>query len=86
MRGLERKLEKTANDFDELLEKIVQDYEDGAVDKADFAHVLLGVQRDKSVGFEVSRMSIKAILLVMENKKINRIDEFFFFVNNKLSS
>ncbi|KAJ4910482.1 Cytochrome P450 71A23 [Raphanus sativus] len=39
------------------------DYEDGAVDKADFAHVLLGVQRDKSVGFEVSRMSIKAILL-----------------------
>ncbi|KAF8106644.1 hypothetical protein N665_0136s0016 [Sinapis alba] len=61
--GLERKLEKTANDFDELLEKIVQDHEDGAGDKADFADVLLGVQRDKSVGFEVSRMSIKAIIL-----------------------
>ncbi|CAN6989344.1 hypothetical protein IGI04_002499 [Brassica rapa subsp. trilocularis] len=61
--GLEGKLEKTANDFDKLLEKIVQDHEDGAGDKADFADVLLGVQRDKSVGFEVSRMSIKAIIL-----------------------
>ncbi|CAF2074352.1 unnamed protein product [Brassica oleracea] len=61
--GLERQLEKTANDFDEILEKVVQDHEDGDGGKADFADVLLTLQRDKSVGFEVSRMSIKAIIL-----------------------
>ncbi|KAF3601846.1 hypothetical protein F2Q69_00035760 [Brassica cretica] len=54
--GLERKLEKTANDFDTLLEKIVQDHEDGAGDKADFADVLLGVQRDVMINlFAVGR-------------------------------
>lgn len=66
--GLDRQLAKTANDFDEILEKVVQDHEDGDGGKADFADVLLALQRDKSVGFEVSRMSIKAIILVMEKK------------------
>ncbi|KAG2240878.1 hypothetical protein Bca52824_097019 [Brassica carinata] len=61
--GLERQLEKTANDFDEILENVVQDHEDGDGGKADFADVLLALQKDKSVGFEVSRMSIKAIIL-----------------------
>nr|QWK52363.1 cytochrome P450 71A23 [Isatis tinctoria] len=61
--GLERQLEKTAKAFDNLLEKIVQDHEDGDGDKADFADVLLAVQRDKSVGFEIKRSSVKAIIL-----------------------
>ena len=78
--GLERQLEKTANDFDEILEKVVQDHEDGDGGKADFADVLLTLQRDKSVGFEVSRMSIKAIILVMERKK-NKLE---FTSNNVL--
>lgn len=66
--GLESRLEKTANDFDELLERVVQDHEDGDGHKTDFVDVLLGVQRDKSVGFEVDRLSIKAIVLVKGNK------------------
>ncbi|CAA7056477.1 unnamed protein product [Microthlaspi erraticum] len=61
--GLDAQLDKTANDFDELLEKIVQDHEDGDGDKADFADVLLAVQRENSAGFEINRLSIKAILL-----------------------
>ncbi|ESQ45730.1 hypothetical protein EUTSA_v10010323mg [Eutrema salsugineum] len=63
IRGLDSQLEKTAKDFDELLEKIVQDHEDGDGDKADFADVLLAVQKEKSVGFEINRLSIKAIIL-----------------------
>ncbi|KFK34123.1 hypothetical protein AALP_AA5G104300 [Arabis alpina] len=61
--GLEARLEKTANDFDELLERVVQDHEAGNVDKTDFVDVLLGVQKEKSIGFEVDRLSIKAIVL-----------------------
>ncbi|KAG2247698.1 hypothetical protein Bca52824_087326 [Brassica carinata] len=73
--GLERQLEKTANDFDEILEKVVQDHEDGDGGKADFADVLLTLQRDKSVGFEVSRMSIKAIILSTEDQTENNVPE-----------
>ncbi|EOA25729.1 hypothetical protein CARUB_v10019090mg [Capsella rubella] len=61
--GLEARLEKTANDFDKLLERIVQDHEDGDGNKADFVDVLLAVQRENSVGFEIDRSSIKAIIL-----------------------
>ncbi|CAA0385017.1 unnamed protein product [Arabidopsis thaliana] len=61
--GLEARLEKTANDFDKLLERIVQDHEDGDGDKTDFVDVLLAAQRDKSFGFDIDRLSIKAIVL-----------------------
>ncbi|XP_010426318.1 PREDICTED: cytochrome P450 71A23 [Camelina sativa] len=61
--GLEARLEKTANDFDKLLERIVQDHEDGDGNRMDFVDVLLAVQREKSVGFEIDRFSIKAIIL-----------------------
>ncbi|CAE6075484.1 unnamed protein product [Arabidopsis arenosa] len=61
--GLEARLEKTANDFDKLLERIVQDHEDGDGDKTDFVDVLLAAQREKSVGIEIDRLSIKAIVL-----------------------
>ena len=64
--GLEARLEKTANDFDKLLERIVQDHEDGDGDKTDFVDVLLAAQRDKSFGFDIDRLSIKAIVLVRE--------------------
>ncbi|VVB04757.1 unnamed protein product [Arabis nemorensis] len=61
--GLEARLKKTENDFDKLLERVVQEHEAGKFDKTDFVDVLLGVQKEKSIGFEVDRLSIKAIVL-----------------------
>ncbi|CAH2064880.1 unnamed protein product [Thlaspi arvense] len=61
--GLDAKLEKTAKDFDVLMEKVVQDHEAGDGHGNDFADVLLSLQKDKSIGFEINRSSIKAILL-----------------------
>lgn len=37
-------------------------YSDG--DRTDFVDVLLKIQREKSVGFDIDRVSIKAIILV----------------------
>ncbi|XP_010431121.1 PREDICTED: cytochrome P450 71A26-like [Camelina sativa] len=45
--GLDGQLDKTANDLDEN----------------DFVDVLLAIQREKSVGFEIDRVSVKAIVL-----------------------
>ncbi|ESQ45731.1 hypothetical protein EUTSA_v10010383mg [Eutrema salsugineum] len=66
IRGLDGQLQKTGNDFDEFLERVVQDHVDEDGDRNDFVDVLLAVQRDKSVGFEIDRLSIKAIVLVKE--------------------
>ncbi|VVB04760.1 unnamed protein product [Arabis nemorensis] len=63
IRGLDGQLEKTANDLDEFFERVVQDHVDGDGDGTDFVDVLLTVQREKSVGFEIDRLSIKAIIL-----------------------
>nr|QWK52360.1 cytochrome P450 71A26-1 [Isatis tinctoria] len=63
IRGLDGQLEKTGNDFDEFLERVVQDHVDGNGDRNDFVDLLLAVQRDKTVGFEIDRISIKAIIL-----------------------
>ncbi|CAA7056480.1 unnamed protein product [Microthlaspi erraticum] len=63
IRGLDGQLDKTRNDFDEFLERVVQDHVDGDRDRNDFVDVLLAIQRDKSVGFEINRISIKAIIL-----------------------
>ncbi|KAG5414927.1 hypothetical protein IGI04_002494 [Brassica rapa subsp. trilocularis] len=61
--GLDAEVEKTKNDFDEFLERVVQDHVDGGGDKNDFVHVLLAIQREKSIGFEIDRISIKAIIM-----------------------
>ncbi|CAA7056478.1 unnamed protein product [Microthlaspi erraticum] len=63
IRGLDGRLAKTRKDFDEFLERVVQDHEDGDGDKNDFVDVLLAIQRDKSVGFDIDRFSIKAMIL-----------------------
>ncbi|XP_019100222.1 PREDICTED: cytochrome P450 71A26-like isoform X2 [Camelina sativa] len=64
IRGLDGQLEKTANDLDEFFERVVKDHEDGDHrDRNDFVDVLLAIQREKSVGFEIDRLSIKAIVL-----------------------
>ncbi|EOA25913.1 hypothetical protein CARUB_v10019302mg [Capsella rubella] len=64
IRGLDGQLEKTANDLDEFFERVVQDHEDGEDrDRTDFVDVLLAIQKDKSVGFEIDRVSVKAIVL-----------------------
>lgn len=62
IRGLDSQLKKTGNDFDEFLEKVLDDHVDGDRDGTDFVDVLLTIQRDKSVGFQLDRLSIKAII------------------------
>lgn len=65
IRGLDSQLEKLRNDVDEFLERVLQDHEDGdGGDRTDFVDVLLKIQREKSVGFDIDRVSIKAIILV----------------------
>ncbi|CAN8278237.1 unnamed protein product [Cochlearia groenlandica] len=61
--GLMGQLEKTAKDFDDLLENIVQEHEAGDGLNNDFVNVLLAVQKEKSIGFELDRLSLKAIVL-----------------------
>ncbi|KAF8106648.1 hypothetical protein N665_0136s0020 [Sinapis alba] len=61
--GLDAEVEKTKNNFDEFLERVVEDHADGGGDKNDFVHVLLAIERDKSIGFEIDRISIKAIIM-----------------------
>jgi len=62
--GLDGQLNKTGNDLDEFLEKVVQDHVDGDGQRTDFVDVLLRIQREKSIGFEIDRLCIKAIVLV----------------------
>ncbi|KAF8055496.1 hypothetical protein N665_1293s0004 [Sinapis alba] len=61
--GLDKQVEKTRNDFDEFLERVLRDHEDGDGDGTDFVDVLLTIQREKSMGFEIERRSIKGIIL-----------------------
>ncbi|AEE78400.1 cytochrome P450-like protein [Arabidopsis thaliana] len=61
--GLDGQLNKTGNDLDEFLEKVVQDHVDGDGQRTDFVDVLLRIQREKSIGFEIDRLCIKAIVL-----------------------
>ncbi|XP_019101881.1 PREDICTED: cytochrome P450 71A22-like [Camelina sativa] len=62
--GLDGQLKKTGNDLDEFLERVVQDHEYGDHRAGnDFVDVLLAIQREKSFGFEINRLSIKAIIL-----------------------
>ncbi|KAJ0248433.1 Cytochrome P450 71A22 [Hirschfeldia incana] len=63
LRGLDGQREKTKNEFDEIFEKVIQDHEDGDGHGTDFVDVLLAIQRDKSLGVEIERINIKAIIL-----------------------
>lgn len=65
IRGLDSQLEKLRKDLDEFFERVLLDHEDGdGGDRTDFVDVLLKIQREKSVGFDIDRVSIKAIILV----------------------
>ncbi|KAL1222110.1 Cytochrome P450 71A26 [Cardamine amara subsp. amara] len=61
--GFDDQLEKTAKDLDEFFERVVQDHVDGNGYRNDFVDVLLKIQREKSFGFEINRVSVKAIVL-----------------------
>nr|QWK52361.1 cytochrome P450 71A26-2 [Isatis tinctoria] len=63
IRGVDRQLENVRNDLDEFFERVVQDHEDGDGDRADFVDVLLAIQRERRAGFDIERVSIKAIVL-----------------------
>ncbi|CAA0385015.1 unnamed protein product [Arabidopsis thaliana] len=63
IRGLDGQFIKISNDLDEFLERVVQDHVDGDGHKNDFVDFLLTIERVKSVGFEIDRLSIKAIIL-----------------------
>ncbi|XP_010550707.1 PREDICTED: cytochrome P450 71A26-like [Tarenaya hassleriana] len=61
--GLDDELEKIGNEFDEFLEGVVKDHLDGEGNTADFVDVLLEIQREKKLGFEIDMVGIKAIIL-----------------------
>ncbi|EOA25564.1 hypothetical protein CARUB_v10018908mg [Capsella rubella] len=64
IRGWDAQLDKTGKDLDEFFERVVQDHEDdNHRDRADLIDALLTVKREKSAGFEIDRLSIKAIML-----------------------
>ncbi|CAH8386880.1 unnamed protein product [Eruca vesicaria subsp. sativa] len=63
IRGLDRQRAKTKKEFDEIYEKVIQDHEDKDGHGTDFVDVLLAIQRDKSIGLEINRMHIKAIIV-----------------------
>jgi len=65
IRGWDAQLDKMGKDLDDFFEKVVQDHEDGdRRDGTDLIDALLRVKREKSPGFEIERVSIKAITLV----------------------
>ncbi|CAH8267865.1 unnamed protein product [Arabidopsis lyrata] len=64
IRGWDTQLDKMGKDLDDFFEKVVQDHEDGDNrDRFDLIDALLKVKREKSPGFEIERVSIKAITL-----------------------
>lgn len=70
IRGLDGQLEKLRNDLDEFFDRVLHDHEDGDGDRTDFVDVLLKIQGEKSVGFDIDRVSIKAIILVRGRNNI----------------
>ncbi|KAJ0603725.1 putative cytochrome P450 [Helianthus annuus] len=67
--GLEDKAHKVAKEFDEFLEGVVKEHldkrskGDDHTDQ-DLVDVLLDIQRDNAIGFDLQRDTIKAIILV----------------------
>ncbi|KAJ0106343.1 hypothetical protein Patl1_18171 [Pistacia atlantica] len=69
--GVDAKVEKVAKEFDEFLEEVVEEHlrESGSYlseGEKDFVDVLLEIQRDKTDGFSIDRVGIKALILVYE--------------------
>ncbi|KAJ0617692.1 putative cytochrome P450 [Helianthus annuus] len=66
--GLEDKARKVAKEFDEFLEGVVREHLDkrskgDAHTDQDLVDVLLDIQRDNAIGFDLQRDTIKAIIL-----------------------
>lgn len=70
--GFNAKLEKTAKGIDDFLDGVVEEHEKrmsncGEVEDdhhRDFVDVLLGIQKENTLGFPIDRVSIKAIIFV----------------------
>lgn len=70
--GFNAKLEKTAKGIDDFLDGVVEEHEKrmsncGEVEDdhhQDFVDVLLGIQKENTLGFPIDRVSIKAIIFV----------------------
>ncbi|KAH9783737.1 cytochrome P450 71A26 [Citrus sinensis] len=71
--GFNAKLEKTAKGIDDFLDGVVEEHEKrmsncGEVEDdhhQDFVDVLLGIQKENTLGFPIDRVSIKAIIFNM---------------------
>ena len=67
--GLVERAEKNSREWDDLLEGIIKDHEDGKRETVDgnvkdFVDVLLRVQKDTSFGLPLTKDHIKALILV----------------------
>ncbi|XP_048329341.2 cytochrome P450 736A117-like [Ziziphus jujuba] len=62
--GLDGKLKKVAKEFDDFLEKVVEEHVYvGNEDNKDFIDILLHVQKENLLGFSLDRVCIKALVL-----------------------
>lgn len=73
--GLDARLDRVARQFDEFLERVIQEHVNSSEsrtnghahtenDQKDFVDVLLEIQKENSLGFPLERVSIKALILV----------------------
>ncbi|KAL6177542.1 hypothetical protein ACLB2K_049068 [Fragaria x ananassa] len=76
MNGLDARLDRVARQFDEFLERVIQEHVNSSEsrtnghahsenDQKDFVDVLLEIQKENSLGFPLERVSIKALILDM---------------------
>ncbi|XP_004301020.1 PREDICTED: cytochrome P450 71A3-like [Fragaria vesca subsp. vesca] len=76
MNGLDARLDRVARQFDEFLERVIQEHVSSSEsrtnghartenDKKDFVDVLLEIQKENSLGLPLERVSIKALILDM---------------------
>ncbi|KAK3439857.1 hypothetical protein EUGRSUZ_B00199 [Eucalyptus grandis] len=74
--GLDERLDKVAKELDGFLDEVVEEHVEkrmnceGGVDvqegKEDFVDILLSIQKDSSVGFSIDKITIKALILLVE--------------------
>lgn len=62
--GLRGRLERSFHGLDELLEEEIDEHMHGEGNHDDFIGVLLGLQKDPSLGYSLTRDHIKAIIMV----------------------
>lgn len=88
--GLVGRAEKNSREWDDLLEEIIKDHEDGKRETVggsakDFVDVLLNVQKDSSFGVPLTKDHVKAIILVIfVSFKINIFLVFILFLVKEL--